>query len=98
MGFIAMKALAGGLINHSAAAYAYMLQFDNVLPIWGIQRETELDEFLSYQENEPVLDGELSAVIRRDQDELQENFAAAADTACPVRQASRSTPAQECPS
>ena len=71
MGFIAMKALAGGLINHSAAAYAYMLQFDNVLPIWGIQRETELDEFLSYQENEPVLDGELSAVIRRDPDPLQ---------------------------
>ena len=49
MGFIAMKALAGGLINDSAAAYAYMSrsQFDHVAPIWGIQRESELDEFLS---------------------------------------------------
>lgn len=74
MGFIAMKALAGGLINHSAAAYAYMLQFENVLPIWGVQREKELDEFLSYQENEPVLDEELRAIIQHDLDELQGEF------------------------
>ncbi len=74
MGFIAMKALAGGLITNSAAAYAYMMQFENVLPIWGIQREKELDEFLSYQEKEPVLEGGLSDVIRRDQDELQGEF------------------------
>lgn len=46
-----MKALAGGLINRSALAYAFMNEYDNVLPIWGIQRESELDEFLSYQEN-----------------------------------------------
>ena len=44
MGFIAMKGLAGGLINNSTAAMAYMTQFDNVLPIWGIQKESELDE------------------------------------------------------
>lgn len=74
MGFIAMKALAGGLINNSAAAYAYMLPFENVLPIWGIQRETELDEFLSYQEKEPVLEGKLMDVIHHDQNELQGEF------------------------
>ena len=44
LGFIAMKALSGGLITDSAAAYAYLNQFDSVLPIWGIQREEELDE------------------------------------------------------
>ncbi len=48
MGFIAMKALSGGLINNSAAAYAYLSQFPHVLPIWGVQREKELDEFISY--------------------------------------------------
>ena len=48
MGFIAMKALSGGLIHNSAAAYAYLAQpeFSNVAPIWGVQRESELDEFL----------------------------------------------------
>ena len=48
IGFIAMKALSGGLITNSAAAYAFEDQYDNVLPIWGVQREKELDEFLSY--------------------------------------------------
>lgn len=74
MGFIAMKALSGGLITNSAAAYAFLAQYDNVLPIWGIQRESELDEFLSYVENPPVLDGELSAVIARDRKELLGDF------------------------
>lgn len=49
MGFIAMKALSGGLITNSAAAYAFLAQYDNVLPIWGVQRERELDEFLAYR-------------------------------------------------
>ncbi|MDE5590758.1 MAG: aldo/keto reductase [Acetatifactor sp.] len=74
MGFIAMKALSGGLITNSAAAYAFLAQYENVLPIWGIQREKELDEFLSYVENPPVPDEELSAVIARDREELLGDF------------------------
>ena len=73
MGFIAMKALAGGLINNSKAAYAFMLQHENVLPIWGIQREHELDEFLSYQESEPTIE-EVQYVIDADLKELQGEF------------------------
>ena len=53
MGFIAMKGLSGGLITNSAAAYAFEAQFEGVLPIWGVQREKELDEFLSYIDNPP---------------------------------------------
>ena len=74
MGFIAMKALAGGLINNSAAAFAYISQFDGVLPIWGIQRETELSEFLSYMEKPPALTGALQAVIDHDREELVGDF------------------------
>ena len=74
MGFIAMKALSGGLINNSAAAYAYLAQFDNVLPIWGVQRESELDEFLSYIDNPPALTPALQAVIDHDREELQGEF------------------------
>ena len=74
MGFIAMKALSGGLINNSAAAYAYLAQFAHVLPIWGVQRESELDEFLSYVENPPALTEELEAVISHDRQELQGEF------------------------
>ena len=68
MGFIAMKGLAGGLIHNSACAYAYMAQpqFAHVAPIWGIQKESELDEFLSYQECPPQLDEKLQGEIDRD--------------------------------
>lgn len=74
MGFICMKALAGGLITDSASAYAFLAQFDNVLPIWGIQRERELDEFISYQDNPPVLDAEKEARIEADREMLSGNF------------------------
>lgn len=74
MGFIAMKGLSGGLITNSAAAYAFQAQFDHVLPIWGIQRESELDEFLSYVENPPELTDELAAVIEKDRAELVGDF------------------------
>lgn len=74
MGFIAMKALSGGLIGNSAAAYAWMVQYPQVLPIWGVQRLTELEEFLSYAEHPPVLTGDLQAVIERDRRELAGNF------------------------
>lgn len=74
MGFIAMKALSGGLITNSAAAYAYLAQYDNVLPIWGVQRERELDEFLSYIDNPPAMTEELSAIIRKDREELLGEF------------------------
>ncbi|MDE6662914.1 MAG: aldo/keto reductase [Lachnospiraceae bacterium] len=74
MGFIAMKALSGGLITNSAAAYAFLAQYDNVLPIWGVQRESELDEFLSYIENPPVMDEEIKSVIAHDREELLGDF------------------------
>ncbi len=74
MGFISMKALSGGLITNSAAAYAYQAKYDHVIPIWGIQREKELDEFLSYAEQEPQLDEALLAVIEHDRKELGKDF------------------------
>ena len=74
MGFIALKALAGGLINNSAAAFAYLAQFDHVLPIWGVQRENELDEFLNYIDCPPLLTAELQTVINKDRQELIGSF------------------------
>ena len=73
MGFICMKALAGGLITHSDVAYAYLAQFP-VAPIWGIQRESELDEFLSYMENPPALTEERKAYIEQERKELAGDF------------------------
>ena len=74
MGFISMKGLAGGLINHAATAYAYLAQFPHVEPIWGIQRESELDEFISFQTAPQVLDDEMRLRIANDRKELCGEF------------------------
>lgn len=74
MGFIAMKALAGGLISNSKAAFSYMSQFDHVLPIWGIQRMTELEEWLDYMENPPVMNEEILQFIEKEKKELTGDF------------------------
>ena len=74
IGVLGMKSLSGGLITDSAAAYAYLAQFDNVLPIWGIQRECELDEFLDFHDNPPSLDDRAKQVIEKDLAELSGDF------------------------
>ena len=74
LGFIAMKGLSGGLISNSAAAYAFMAQYDNVLPIWGVQRMSELNEFLSYNTNPPSVTGEIKELIDNDRKMLAGEF------------------------
>lgn len=74
VGFIAMKALSGGMITNSSAAYAWLNQYPGVLPIWGIQRMEELEEFISFFEKEPELDEELDAVIEADRSSLGDGF------------------------
>jgi aryl-alcohol dehydrogenase-like predicted oxidoreductase len=74
MGYIAMKGLAGGLINRGEAAMAYMQQFDNVLPIWGVQRQKELDEWLSYRDRTPEMTDEIRAYNEKEKQELSGEF------------------------
>jgi len=74
VGILAMKALSGGLITNTDVAYAFLMQFDNVIPIWGVQRENELDEFLSYQDSSPVLDERAKQIIEKDINDLGGDF------------------------
>lgn len=74
VGFICMKALFGGLITGSDIAYAYLAQYDNTLPIWGVQKESELDEFISYQDNPPALTKEILEIVEKDREQLAGEF------------------------
>lgn len=74
MGLIAMKGLAGGLIRRSDAAFAFISQFENVLPIWGIQRERELDEWLDFFKTPAVMTDELRSFIETERRELTGEF------------------------
>lgn len=74
MGYIAMKGLAGGLLTNARACHAFMEQYDNVAPIWGIQHQWELEQWLAAAEENPALDEELKAVIQADRAQLAEGF------------------------
>lgn len=74
MGFIGMKGLAGGLINNASAAMAFMQQFDHVIPIWGVQRMSELEEWLAFMNQEPILTKELQSFIEKERAELTGDF------------------------
>jgi len=73
-GLIAMKPLSGGLITKAAASFAFLRQFTNVIPIWGIQREAELREILEFEKQPPLLDHNLQNIIDQDKKELSGKF------------------------
>ena len=74
MGFIAMKALAGGLIRDGLTAAAFMETQPSVVPIWGVQYDWELDQFLACVKNPPEMTAERQTVIDRDRKELSGDF------------------------
>lgn len=75
VGYIAMKGLAGGLLGTNIrACHAFMNEYDNVVPIWGIQTLEELDGWMAMAEEDPVLDDELRAAIARDKKQLSGSF------------------------
>ena len=73
MGFIAMKGLSGGLLTNAEACMAFMTSH-YALPIWGIQRESELDQWLSFFHRDAAMTEALSALIARDRRELLGDF------------------------
>jgi predicted aldo/keto reductase-like oxidoreductase len=74
VGFIAMKGMSGGLIRNVRANYSYISSFENAVPIWGVQREGELDEFLALENEAPPYDETMKAQVKKEREELQGNF------------------------
>ena len=74
VGVIAMKALAGGLLTQSRPAFAFLRQYANLVPIWGMQRMSELEDMLALDADPPVLDAALQAIIDADRRTLADDF------------------------
>jgi uncharacterized protein len=74
VGFIAMKGLAGGLISKAASTFAYIRATDYAVPIWGMEKQWQLEEFLELEENPPALDDAMRETIARDRAELSGSF------------------------
>ena len=74
MGFIAMKGMAGGLLRDGTVAAAWMARQPDVVPIWGVQHEWELDQFLACVKETPVWTEGYQAMVDRDRKELTGDF------------------------
>ncbi|MCL2478520.1 MAG: aldo/keto reductase [Treponema sp.] len=74
VGFIAMKAMSGGLITDPAPTFSMLRSYGNIVPIWGIQHMWELEQFLALEANPPELNDEMMKTIERDRAELSGNF------------------------
>jgi predicted aldo/keto reductase-like oxidoreductase len=74
MGFLGMKGLGGGLIRNIPATFAFTRRFDNVLPLWGIQRMEELEEFLALDASPPVWDKRMADAVAAEKNALGQAF------------------------
>ncbi len=70
VGFIAMKPLAGGLLDNVTIAFKYLFQFPDIVPIPGIEKTHEIEEIVQ------VLAGprEMTEAEKRDMERLREEL------------------------
>ena len=74
VGFICMKGMSGGLVTNARIPFAFIRQYENAVPIWGVQRLSEIEEFIELENNPPALTPEMQAEIARDRQELAGAF------------------------
>lgn len=74
IGVIAMKALCGGLLTSAAPSMAYLRELPHVVPIWGFQRDSDLEEVLELERRPPAMDEAMRARIEKDRAELACDF------------------------
>lgn len=74
MGLLAMKALSGGLVSNATSAFAFLWQYPGIVPIWGMQHQWELEEFIALSQMPPGMTEEIQAQIARDRKDLAGSF------------------------
>lgn len=74
MGFLAMKAMSGGLIRDARLPFVFLRGFEHVAPIYGMQRMSELEQFARLEACPPEMDEEMLREIERDRAELSGAF------------------------
>ncbi len=74
VGFLAMKAVGGGLIRNIPATFAFLRHQGNVLPLWGIQKMEELEEFLTLEKNPPAWNKSMEEAAEAEKTSLGKSF------------------------
>lgn len=63
IGFIAMRPLFSGILTNIPLALGYLKQFENVVPLWGVTNEEELQQILYFTQNPPRIDEQFLAEV-----------------------------------
>lgn len=86
MGFIAMKPLGGGLLEDAEIAIRYLLQFEGVVPIPGVEKFEEIKQIVQIAKNpRPLTSGE-RVKMERTRRELGKEFCHRCDYCQPCPQ------------
>lgn len=65
VGFIAMQPLCGGVVDNIPLAFGFLHQFENVIPLWGVQNLQELEQVLYFNEHPPVIDEKFTQDVEK---------------------------------
>ncbi len=74
IGVLAMKGMSGGLIKRACVPFAFLRQYGNVVPLWGVQRLSELEEFIRLEDDPPAMDKNMQEAIDQEKRELAGDF------------------------
>ncbi len=74
VGFIAMKPLAGGMLDNVTVAFKYLFQFPDIIPIPGIEKTEEIEEIVDIAEGTWEMTEAEEKDMQRLRDELGTRF------------------------
>ena len=55
----------GGLLSNLPIALGYLSQFENVVPVWGVHTQEELQQILYFTANPPVIDDQFNKEVEK---------------------------------
>jgi hypothetical protein len=86
MGFIAMKPLAGGMLNDATLCFKYLLQFPDVVAIPGIEKIHEIEEIAAIYEGPKKITAAEHKKMKQMAEELGNRFCRRCDYCQPCAQ------------
>jgi len=86
MGFIAMKPLAGGMLNDATLCFKYLLQFPDVVAIPGVEKAHEIEEIAAIYEGPRKITAAERKKMKQMQEELGSRFCRRCDYCQPCTQ------------
>jgi len=86
VGFIAMKPLAGGMVDNASIAFKYIFQFPDLLPIPGIEKTHEIEEIVQLLEGPREMTIAEQVEMQRMREELGTRFCRRCDYCQPCEQ------------